>query len=408
MGSQNTAHVLKPLDAQTFFKRQFGHAPTHVVKAPGRLELLGNHTDYNHGLVLALAIDRYIHVASSPRNDGKIELASSAFPGREKFWISEFTPRTGAPWADYVKGVLSALRGRGVHFGGFSAAVHSTLPMGAGLGSSGALEVAAALTVRRLYPHRLTESGATRLHTRGAKDELPPLTPQEKLRIAKLCQQAENEFVGVHSGLLDQLSSLFGAEFHAMQIDFEHLTVELHPLIGELAVVVCDSGVQHELAASSYNELRFLCESAAHKLGVRSLRVVEPKFLSAHKRKLSQREFECAYHIVGENHRVVFAERALRAGDLEQLGQYLFQSHLSSRDFFRNSCPELDLLVEMARNQPACLGARLTGAGFGGATVNLVAWSQAEEFMKKMSARYAKLTGERLTTMRCRVVDGAG
>ena len=154
---------------QNLFKRHFGYPPIHVVQAPGRLELLGNHTDYNEGLVLSVAINKYIYVAAAPRSDGKIELVSSAFPEREIFWLSEFKKNPAATWADYVKGVLGQLRKRGVHFRGFNAAIHGTIPIGAGMSSSAALEVAIALTVRKLYPFSLGETGATLPPRRDAK-----------------------------------------------------------------------------------------------------------------------------------------------------------------------------------------------------------------------------------------------
>jgi len=394
-------------DAQSLFRRHFGYPPVHVVRAPGRLELLGNHTDYNQGVVMSVAVNKYMQVASAPRADGKIELVSSAFPGRELFWLSRLEKNLAAPWADYVKGVLDQLRKRGVNFSGFNAAIHSEIPIGAGLSSSAALEVAAALTVRCLYPFSLTETGATLPPRRDAKGELPPLAPGEKLHFAKLCQAAENRFVGVQSGLLDQISSLFGKAWQVISIDFRFLTIEHAPLIGEV-IVVCDSGTRHSLIGGEYNELRKNCEAAARKLGAKSLRAVERKLLEANKSKLSPREYECAYHVVGEIERVVCAERALRDEDHRQFGQYLFQSHQSSRGFLKNSTPELDLLVELARAHPGCLGARLTGGGFGGATVNLVAYHQAESFMEHMARRYEERSGIKLQPVLCQIVDGAG
>src|SRR5579863_1622470 len=197
-------------DAATLFKSRFGHPPVHQVRAPGRLELLGNHTDYNDGLVLSLAVDKYIHIAAGPRNDGKIELVSTAFPEPEVFWLDKPAKNPAAPWADYCKGVLLQLRKRGVHFSGFNAAIHGTIPHGAGMSSSAALEVATALAVRQLFPFALTETGLGAPPKRDARGQLPPLGNAERLPLAKVCHAAENEFVGVRSGLLDQISSLFG------------------------------------------------------------------------------------------------------------------------------------------------------------------------------------------------------
>lgn len=391
----------------TLFKRHFGHAPPHVIRAPGRLELLGNHTDYNQGLVLSLAIDRYIYMASAPRTDGRIEIASTAFSEREKFSTSNLNSNPTAPWADYIKGVLDQLRKRGVPFTGFNAAVHGTLPMGAGMSSSAAIEIATALTIRRLRPYSLATGGLAVPPAPNDRGELPPLAPREKIEIAKLCQAAENEFVGVKCGLLDQISSLFGRAFHAIEIDFQSLVVEPVPMIGEIAVVVCNTGVKHALVGGEYNELRAHCEAAARALGAKSLRSVNAKRLAANRNKLDQREYECAVHIVGETQRVVHGARALRDGDFEQFGQFMFQSHESSRENFKNSTAELDALVELARGHSACLGARLTGGGFGGATINLVRRDQAREFMQTIAVQYQKRTGRETEPILCQIVDGA-
>ena len=355
---------------------------------------------------MSLAVDRYIHMASSLRTDGKIELISAAFPNAETFWANELVKNEKAPWANYVKGVLDQLRRRGVGFNGFNAAIYGDIPMGAGMSSSAAIEVATALTVRRLFPYSLTETSSAEPPVRDEKGEIPSLQRRERLWFAKLCQAAENQYVGVQSGLLDQISSLFGKAWHVMEIDFQSFSVEYAPIAGE-AIIVCNSGVKHELVGGEYNELRRNCEGAAHKLGARTLRSVDLKTLEANKQKLEQREYECARHVVSEIHRVIAGEKALRADDHRQFGQYMFQSHESSRDLLKNSTKELDLLVELARNHPACLGARLTGGGFGGATINLVAHHQAESFMSYMADHYRQQSGHNLQPLLCQVVDGA-
>jgi galactokinase len=394
-------------EATNLFKAKFGHRPTHGVRAPGRLELLGNHTDYNDGLVMSVAIDKYIAISSSPRTDGKIELVSSAFPAVEKFSIGNLSKNPAAPWANYVKGVLEQLRQHSIHFGGFNAAIHGTVPIGAGLSSSAALEVATALTVRQLYPYTVTETGSTVPPRRDKLGRLRALKNPERLCVAKLCQAAENKFVGVQSGLLDQISSLFGKAFHVILIDCRDLSVNRAPMIGETSLVVCSSGVKHSLVGGEYNELRQQCEAAARALGVKALRAVDAKMLQANKSKLTEREYQCAYHIVGENQRVIYGEKALREDDFEQFGQYMFQSHESSRDFFKNSTAELDLLVELAREHPATYGARLTGGGFGGATLNLVKRPAVQTFMEYMAAEYEKRSGHKITPLLCQIVDGA-
>ena len=395
-------------DVQTFFRQEFGYIPRHVVQAPGRVELLGNHTDYNEGLVLALAIDKYVYIAAAARCDRQIHLVSSGFPEKETFGTGPFRKNPARPWADYVKGVLDQLRQQGIRFSGFDAAIHSTVPMGAGMGSSAALEVATALAVRKLYPYGFTGSGTAEIPGRHPHSgDLPHLTSLEKLQVARLCQAAENRFVGVQSGLLDQITCLFGRAFHAIEIDFRFLAIDYAPLAAEVAIVVCDSGVNHALTGGEYNELRCLCELAARKLGTKSLRSVDLKSLAANKAKLTEREYQCANHVAREIQRVISAKRALRDADFVRFGQYMFQSHESSRDSFKNSTAELDLLVELARLHSACLGARLTGAGFGGSTINLVKRSGLEDFANRIAQQYEQHSGRPLVPATCTIVDGA-
>ncbi len=393
-------------DAVSLFRSHFKQTPTHQVKAPGRLEVLGNHTDYNNGLVMSVAVDKYISIAAAPRTDGKVELISTAFPTAEIFSVNDIKPNPAASWANYVKGVLDQLKKRGVHFTGFSAAIHSTLPMGAGMSSSAALEVATAMTLRRLHPFTLGDIGLGTPPKPDERGQLPNVSPTERMNFAKLCRAAENEFVGVPCGILDQTSSLFGKQSHVMEIDCASLTVTHAPLSG-IAMVVCNSLVKHELVGGEYKELRDNCEAAARKLGAKFLRTVELKDVIAAKAKLTPREFECAHHVVSEIARVVAGEKALRGGDMGQFGQYMFQSHESSRDFLKNSTKELDVLVDLAQQHRACLGARLTGGGFGGATINMVTHHEVESFMAHMEAGYEKQTGVKMTPLVCQVVDGA-
>lgn len=356
---------------------------------------------------MALAVDKYVYAAAAARNDGKVKLVAAAFDAPEEFFVSDLKKNPNSPWADYVKGVIEQLRRRGARVGGFNAAFDGTIPMGAGMSSSAALEVATALIIRRMYPFALRDSSLGPAPERDEQGELPPIGPKERLDLAKLCQSAENEFVGVKCGLLDQASSLFGKAHHAIELDFKFMTVEHVPMFGDIAIVTCNSGVKHQLVGGEYNELRALCESAAKKLGAKSLRSVDPKDLSVNREKLSEREYQCAYHVVGEIQRVVAGARALRDGDFAQFGHFMFQSHESSRDFFKNSTRELDLLVAIAREHPACLGARLTGGGFGGATINLVRRDGVEAFQKFMSQEYKKRSGIEMTPLICQIADGA-
>jgi galactokinase len=389
----------------TLFKDKFGAAPSHIVHAPGRLELLGNHTDYNAGPVLALAVDKHVHFAASARNDGRVKLVAEAFAEAEEFAATDLQKNPRTLWADYVKGVIEQLQRRGARVGGFNAAIDGTIPMGAGMSSSAALEVATALMIRRLYPFTVRENGTVK--SLPSREELPPLAASEKMALAKICQAAENEFVGVKCGLLDQASCLFGKAQHAIELDFKSLTVDYAPMIGGILIVVCNSGVKHELVGGEYNELRALCESAAKKLGAQFLREVKPAVLEANKGKLTAREYQCAFHVVGEIERVERGVVALRNGDFAAFGQLMFESHASSRDYFGNSTRELDLLVALAREQPACLGARLTGGGFGGATINLVKREGLRGFNEQMARGYKERSGIDMTPLVCEIADGA-
>lgn len=390
-------------ETRTVFKHAFGHAPTHLIRAPARIELLGTHAEWNEGLSLSVAIDRHLCLASAPRTDGRIELVSSAYPQRDLFWLTEFADNPDAPWTGLMKSALRALRERGVHFGGFNAAVHSEISPGNGMGSSGALLAATALTVRQLYPHKLTETGA--VIRRLGREKLPPPARLDRHRIAKLCAAAGAGIAGETGGTLDAWPSLCGEEFSAVLVDAQRGAAEVLPLPPEMATIVCDTGRLNPILEARTAALRYHCANAARTLGVASLRAVEPSQLKAVRHQLTERQHACGYHIVGENQRVVAAERALRSGDLEQFGQYLFQSHESAKEF--NSTPELDLLVELARAQRGCVGARVSGAGFGGYTVNLVLWSEADEFCEQLETAFANATGRKLKTMRCRVVGGA-
>ena len=397
----NLRSALNP-DLIDLFKKHFAHKPPHVAQAPGRLELLGNHTDYNLGLVLSLAVDRYTWMAISPRTDGQIQIASSALREKKTFSISSLDRDAEGVWTDYVKGVLAELRRRGVPIRGFDAAVHSTIPLGAGLSSSAALEVATALAIRHISPYAFNASGKA-----FVPQTTSPLTTVDRLEIAKICQSAESQFVGVKCGLLDQISSLFGTAFHAVETDFQSLHIDHVPVVGEVSIVVCNTGVKHALVGGEYNALRELCESAAARLGKKVLRHVDMEMLKANRSRLTDREYACAYHIIGETQRVIFGARALRDGDFAQFGQYMFQSHESSRDFFQNSTRELDLLVALARKHSACYGARLTGGGFGGATINLVERSRANDFCVAIASQYRQQSGIETRPMICQIVDGA-
>ena len=396
-------------DVQSLFKRHFGCTPTHVVRAPGCVELLGVREFCAEGLGISASINKFIHVASTPRADGKVELVSTASMERETFRADEIRLNPAAPWADGIKRVLAQLRRRGVKFSGFRAAVCDDLPPGVDPGGAALFGVAAALTLRQLYPFSLSETGLAPPPQRNAKGGVPPLATKEKLLFADLWRSTDTGEAGAGPSWCDAICSLCGKAWHVLSLDLRFRTVEPAPMTGEV-IVICTAetpGGQSTAASLGSGGLRSAGESAAAKLGAKSLRSIEPGFLKAGRSKLSADEYECAAHTVGEMARVVAAERALRADDHQQFGQFMFQSEESSRSLLRTRSPQIEALIALARSQPGCLGARRC-AGPAAATVNLVSHHQADRFMRQMVEQYHVRTGEKLVTYLCQTVDGSG
>lgn len=365
------------LDASALFRQRFGCPATHLIQAPGWTALLGGATQHQEGLVLTAALDRTIQIASAPRTDGKIELVYETPANRELFWVDELSPTSTAVWANQIKQVLEQLRRRQTHFKGFNAAIVSGLDGGLEGCAPSALAVATVLTVRRLYPFRLTETGLAVPPQPNAKGELPGLTFVEKVVIAKLCRAA----LGEASGLLGPLSCLWGKAWQAMSVDLRFLAVEHLPLLGE-GLVFCRPRIQPEAEAPAVMEdFDLLSQIAVQKLGAKSLRSIEPQFLEAHRSKLTPPEYSAAHFIVTETQRAVAAERALREDDHRQFGQYLLQSHEASRQLFGRPARELEELIDRARQNPSCLGARIENQTL----VSLVQFHHAESFVKLLA-----------------------
>ncbi|MGA3171739.1 MAG: galactokinase [Chthoniobacteraceae bacterium] len=355
-----------------------------IAHAPGRVELLGNHTDYNEGLVLSAAIDRGVTVHGGPRTDGRVSLTSLALDKRVTVPVHDFEKQKEEDWANYVLGVMRVFAAHGFPMGGFAMEIVSDLPIGAGLSSSAAIEVATATFLRKIFHWDI-----------------------EPLQLAKLCRQAENEFVGVNCGLLDQVSSVFGKKNCAIYLDCRQETVETIPFPGEVALLIAHSGVKHALVDGEYNERRERCFSAAKKLGARVLRDVTSGELEASRDKLTALEYRRAAHVVGEIERVNQGIEFLRTGNARGFGELMFASHESSRTNFENSIPELDVLVHIAREDDAVHGSRLTGGGFGGATVSLIQASEAHRIASKIEKEYKEKTGLECKTYLCEIDDGA-
>ena len=349
--------------------------------APGRVELLGNHTDYNEGVVLAAAIDRGLKVSGEQRSDGRIALRSASL-GEFEIRRDNLEPQTEPRWVNYVLGIVRELLDSGLPIDGFSAEIEGDLPAGCGLSSSAALEVATAFFLLKLCDTSLAP-----------------------LEIAKLCQRAEHRFAGVRSGLLDQVTSIFGRAGHAVFFDARSEEVRPIPFPTGLALIIAESGVKRELAAGLYNQRREETRAAAEALGLVALRDISPNELA--KRDLPPLLRRRAAHIVGENERVQGALRLLAQNDARGFGALLNESHESSRLNFENSTAELDLLVEIARTLPGVFGARLTGGGFGGATVTLCESASAQRIAAEMAQAHRQRSGFQSQVFVCAVADGA-
>lgn len=360
------------------FVRIFGGRPTRAVRAPGRVNLIGEHTDYNDGFCLPLAIAHDVRIALRPRADRTVRVASLEQPGPPvEFTLGRAIAKAGddpagraTRWADYVKGCAQELAAAGVRLVGCDLALTGDVPLGAGLSSSAALEVA---TIHAL------------LAAAGGKLEGP--------RIARLAQRAENRYVGVNCGILDQLASACSVAGRAMLMDCRTLDLRFAPLPPEVAVVIADSGKRRGLVGSAYNERRSQCEAGARALGVTHLRdaTMHGLWQAVDKGRLDVRAQARCEHVVAENGRTLAAFACLQAGDAVALGQLMDQSHADLRDRFQVSCRELDDLVAIARALPGCLGSRMTGAGFGGCTVSLVRAREAQRFAAALAAAYRAL-----------------
>jgi galactokinase len=371
------------------FKKVFGAAPEVVVRAPGRVNLIGEHTDYNDGFVLPAAIDRYIAFAGRQRPDRKVRAHSSDFQSSVEFSLDDIQKDAAHPWSNYLRGVSKFLESDGHQLAGADLVFGGDVPREAGLSSSAAVEVAATVFWQRLMGLEL-----------------------DPVYVIKLSRKAENEFVGMPCGIMDQFISALGRQDHALFLDCRDLTYRHVPLRGNVKVVVCNSGVKRALAQSEYEVRLKQCRQAVAQmatagLAVKSLRDVEPSDLESARGALDELLLRRARHVVTENQRVLEAVKALAAGDLERLGVLMNASHESLREDYEVSSKELDVLVKLAWKQPGTLGARMTGAGFGGCTVNLVRADAAAAFAEAVRRGYQDALGLRAEIYVCRASDGA-
>jgi galactokinase len=348
-----------------------------VVRAPGRVNLIGEHTDYNDGFVLPVAISLETWIAFVSTSHGRVEV-TTLDDASTSFGLDGF--KRGGDWGDYLKGMASSLIEAGVEVQGFRGVLGSTIPVGAGLSSSAALELAAAWALM------------------GASSSLAPM------ELARVAQRAENEYVGVQSGLMDQFASSCGVAGSAMLLDCRSLEWRAVALPSDVQLVAIDSGSARRLASSEYNARRAECAAAARSLGVASLRDATPEMVG----RLSGVKRRRAEHVVTENGRVLETAGALESGDLDAVGRCMAESHASLRDLYEVSSPALDALVEIAARVPGVIGARMTGAGFGGCTVNLVRPNAVDALRAAVEREYEPRTGLRATVHIVDAVDGAG
>ena len=372
-------------DTVAAYKWRFGAAPTTAAFAPGRVEIMGNHTDYNGGFVLPAALDKGTVVAGEATGDDTISLHAADFRRDASFSAKEIVKDPQNSWANYMLGIVKQLQSEGVPVRGFRAVIHSDVPGGAGLSSSAALEVATALFLQQLFPF-----------------------DRDPMQIARLCQKAENEFVGVPCGILDQFSSVFGVQDGLLFLDcltLEHSTVKMGR--DDIAIVICDSGVKHAHAGGDYPTRRAECMAAAAHFGKPLLRDVPWDEFVAREGELPENQRKRARHVLLEDKRVLAMREAVGKGDTARMGELLAEGHASCRDLFENSAPEIDYLVETADTLPGCIGAKMTGGGWGGCTINLVYADVVPEFNRELAARYQVKTGREAHIYACRAAAGA-
>ncbi|MGC2624326.1 MAG: galactokinase [Candidatus Acidiferrales bacterium] len=380
---------LKSLAAR--FKSRFGDQP-QVYRAPGRVNLIGDHTDYNDGFVLPAAIGFYCFVAVSRRSDDEFVIFSENMQDTVTSYAGNLSRDAFAKWSRYPLGVIQELRNSGCRFGGANIYISSDVPMGAGLSSSAAIEVASAYALLGLFGHEIEPS-----------------------RVALLCQKAENYFVGARCGIMDQFVSCHGRARHALFLDCRSLEFRAIPIPNRVRLVICNTMIQRELGSkdSQYNARRAECEEGARRLAevlpnVRALRDVTLADLEKYRERLTSIVYKRCRHVISENERVGQMASALESNNMDLVGKLMAASHSSLRDDYEVSCPELDLMVRLSTQQEGVHGARMTGAGFGGCTVNLVDAGFAAQFQSCVAAAYFAETGRRPEIYVCEASEGAG
>lgn len=383
--------MVNPFELARRFQSAFNSAP-QIYRAPGRVNLIGDHTDYNDGFVLPAAIDFHCWAAISMRNDGVFAVVSENLQETIRVNSNEISQKAFPAWARYPLGVIQQLRNSGYEIGGANLYIASDVPVGAGLSSSAAIEVACAYALLSASEKGIDPSA-----------------------VAKLCQKAENDFVGTRCGIMDQFASCLGRAGHALLLDCRSLDYRAILVPDHMRLVICNTMVQHDLASSrsEYNTRRAECEEGSRRLSevlprVRALRDLSLSDLEEHRHRLTSTVYRRCRHVITENRRVLGFASALQAGELGRITELMHESHASLRDDYEVSCPELDLLVSLAEQQVGVHGARMTGAGFGGCTVNLVEADSVAGFRDRISDAYFAQIGCHPDIYVCTPSEGAG
>ncbi|WP_038174988.1 MULTISPECIES: galactokinase [Vibrio] len=373
---------------KTSFEQLLGYQPTHIIQAPGRVNLIGEHTDYNDGFVLPCAIDYQTVVAATQRDDNIVRVVSVDYDNAvDEFDItSDITFQSDKMWANYIRGVVKCLLARGYNFKGADIAVSGNVPQGAGLSSSAALEVVIGQTFKVLYNLNISQA-----------------------EIALNGQQAENQFVGCNCGIMDQMISAKGEENHAMLLDCRSLETQAVSMPAEMSVVIINSNKKRGLVDSEYNTRREQCEAAARIFGVKALRDVTIEQFNEKVSELDSMVAKRARHVITENDRTLEAAEALRAHDMKRIGELMAESHVSMRDDFEITVQEIDTLVEIVKQVIGDQGGvRMTGGGFGGCIVAVMPPQLVEPVKAAVEAQYQAATGLKESIYVCQAKDGAG
>jgi galactokinase len=381
------------------FVQLFGEYP-RIYQAPGRVNLIGEHTDYNDGFVMPAAIGFHTRASVAPRHDRKLVIHSENYSEQVEFDLDYLPAARAGHWSDYVIGVVKMLVRSGEKLGGVNLLVEGNVPQGAGLSSSASIEVAVGYAVLDLADQA----------TDRTKLDRPGL---DRTKLALLCQQAENEFVGARCGIMDQFVASHGERGKALLLDCRSLQYRQLPLPDDAALAICNTMVKHSIAKGEYNQRRAECEAGVRGLSkylpnAQALRDVTQEDLKAHGHELPDVVWRRCRHVIGENARVLQAAAALELGDLQAFGSLMLESHRSLRDDFEVSCPELDLMVELAEQAEGVYGTRMTGGGFGGCTIALVQAGCVEAFKRTVQGGYERSIGCKPEIYVCSTADGVG